>query len=632
MDKNHMTEKILNLTLEIIYLLTGEDFTVVSKSFSHSRMSGGSPRINDKKILEVIRKISELLTEEVPLRCQDVAVYFSMEEWQYMEAHQDLYKDVMVEDKQAFHSQDNSNAISTSWDLKKHMLSSDEGYSSSACTVKTANCIAKAAEDPKEPNLDQSVETSITTCHKCTQTEPDHSSEGSPLQKESELTYSTPKDPAVDFISGTPKPSEELDRANTDVYLITGQSQNIQVENHMEDKTAANEACPPIGQKNTGTHDHNSMWQPSCVSAYEKSNPPLNNLEIQYPSECVVVSSIATEENVVNTDVYAPSEMEQGSCQSLQVTEEPKTILFTNVFTPTDITSEELTSIKKELVTWEEDSLSFQEIYLPVDHIQESSVRPRGSGLTFRNDNLQIQFAASHVKMGCEKDSDDGFSPQQHAFVNVTIEDDNKDEMYREKLNNSESLLSFDENFNSGLSYTVPQMYNCPECKRTFSSSSNLVKHQVMCRGRKPHVCSGCGKCFASASYLVIHERIHTGERPFSCTHCGKSFSRKPDLVRHERIHTGERPFACPDCGKRFTSVSNIFMHRRIHTGVKPFPCSYCGKRFIKKSDLVRHEKIHLPQGPLPCPECGKLFETNHLLNKHMLSHGPEETLLQEGS
>ncbi|XP_077322285.1 gastrula zinc finger protein XlCGF66.1-like [Lithobates pipiens] len=103
-DRSHMTEKILNLTLEIIYLLTGERFPLV-KSGDHMTItvppcdSLKPERHNMEKILEVTKKMMELLTGEVPIRCQDVTVYFSMEEWEYLEGHKDLYKDVMMDNQ-----------------------------------------------------------------------------------------------------------------------------------------------------------------------------------------------------------------------------------------------------------------------------------------------------------------------------------------------------------------------------------------------------------------------------------------------------------------------------------------------------------------------------------------------------
>ncbi|KAM4011912.1 gastrula zinc finger protein XlCGF66.1-like [Anomaloglossus baeobatrachus] len=117
MDRDKMAERILHLTLEILFRLTGEDYTVVRKTSSErcqAPVSEGWGRplspiteppphppihedINDQKILELTYKMIELLTGEVPIRCQDVTVYFSMEEWEYLEGHKDLYKDVMME-------------------------------------------------------------------------------------------------------------------------------------------------------------------------------------------------------------------------------------------------------------------------------------------------------------------------------------------------------------------------------------------------------------------------------------------------------------------------------------------------------------------------------------------------------
>ncbi|XP_040293845.1 gastrula zinc finger protein XlCGF66.1-like [Bufo bufo] len=130
-NKSHITKIILNLTLEIIYMLTGEEYTVVKKTSSECLIPSSRPCLsegwnktqspmvesasdsvihdknNDQRILALTNKIVYLLTREVPIRCQDVTVYFSMEEWDYLEGHQDVYKDIMMETHQLLTSPGN---------------------------------------------------------------------------------------------------------------------------------------------------------------------------------------------------------------------------------------------------------------------------------------------------------------------------------------------------------------------------------------------------------------------------------------------------------------------------------------------------------------------------------------------
>ncbi|KAM3938581.1 gastrula zinc finger protein XlCGF66.1-like isoform 2-T2 [Leptodactylus fuscus] len=149
-DGNEISRRLLDFTLEIIYLLTGEDCKIVKKTSGdcvmsniHLHESGGWSRtqnpiteppphpliqeeINGQKILEVTNKMLELLTGEVPIRCQDVAVYFSMEEWEYLEGHKDLYKEVMMEDHQPLTSAGRSSKRTTPERCPSPLLPQDD--------------------------------------------------------------------------------------------------------------------------------------------------------------------------------------------------------------------------------------------------------------------------------------------------------------------------------------------------------------------------------------------------------------------------------------------------------------------------------------------------------------------------
>ncbi|KAG8553216.1 hypothetical protein GDO81_003321 [Engystomops pustulosus] len=76
--KKQMAEKILNHALGIIYLLTGEEYVMVKKNSPHTSM--------------------HLLTGDIPVKCGDISIYFSMEEWDYIEEHKDHYPNMATEE------------------------------------------------------------------------------------------------------------------------------------------------------------------------------------------------------------------------------------------------------------------------------------------------------------------------------------------------------------------------------------------------------------------------------------------------------------------------------------------------------------------------------------------------------
>ncbi|KAM9650698.1 zinc finger protein 746 isoform 1-T1 [Trichechus inunguis] len=163
-----------------------------------------------------------------------------------------------------------------------------------------------------------------------------------------------------------------------------------------------------------------------------------------------------------------------------------------------------------------------------------------------------------------------------------------------------------------------------PGWTKGFSHKPGPKKHPAAPPGGRPFTCATCGKSFQLQVSLAAHQRscglpngsgagtgtagptgaAGSGSRgdgsALRCGECGRCFTRPAHLIRHRMLHTGERPFPCTECEKRFTERSKLIDHYRTHTGVRPFACTVCGKSFIRKDHLRKHQRNHTAGAKAP--------------------------------
>ncbi|XP_008821001.1 zinc finger protein 324A [Nannospalax galili] len=175
--------------------------------------------------------------------------------------------------------------------------------------------------------------------------------------------------------------------------------------------------------------------------------------------------------------------------------------------------------------------------------------------------------------------------------------------------------------------HTAEKTFHCSECGKSFSHGSNLSQHRKIHAGGRPYACAQCGRRFCRNSHLIQHERTHTGEKPYACSLCGAAFSQGSSLFKHQRVHTGEKPFSCPQCGRAFSHSSNLTQHQLLHTGERPYRCGDCGKAFAKGAVLLSHRRIHTGEKPFVCTQCGRAFRERPALFHHQRIHTGEKAL-----
>ena len=86
--------------------------------------------------------------------------------------------------------------------------------------------------------------------------------------------------------------------------------------------------------------------------------------------------------------------------------------------------------------------------------------------------------------------------------------------------------------------------------------------------GARCHACPDCGKTFATSSGLKQHQHIHSSVKPFQCEVCLKAYTQFSNLCRHKRMHADCRQqIKCKDCGQAFSTVTSLSKHKRFCEG-----------------------------------------------------------------
>uniref|UniRef100_A0A8B9HSN5 Si:ch211-263k4.2 n=1 Tax=Astyanax mexicanus TaxID=7994 RepID=A0A8B9HSN5_ASTMX len=142
--------------------------------------------------------------------------------------------------------------------------------------------------------------------------------------------------------------------------------------------------------------------------------------------------------------------------------------------------------------------------------------------------------------------------------------------------------------------HTEEREYKCDQCPKAFNWKSNLIRHQMSHDSGKRFECENCDKVFTDPSNLQRHIRSqHVGARAHTCPECGKTFATSSGLKQHKHIHSSVKPFMCEVCHKSYTQFSNLCRHKRMHADCRTqIKCKDCGQMFSTTSSLNKHRRF----------------------------------------
>uniref|UniRef100_A0A6I8SQJ2 C2H2-type domain-containing protein n=1 Tax=Xenopus tropicalis TaxID=8364 RepID=A0A6I8SQJ2_XENTR len=516
-DKNEeRKERILNLTLEIIYLLTGEGYVIPKKKSPTVGLGAlhapGSviQKENDKKILELISNIIQLLTGEVAIRSEDVSIYFSLEEWEYIKGNKALYREgIKEEEPQQLRPLDGEYE-------DKREIPADLG--GTLCYNNEPSKIgAEGADFCADGNLTNSEISPVE------QPPPANGIKEEVASWEGGNQSDCSINPLTEQIQGTDTPTPIMGCS------LNNSSAGDYTPVVIKEEASSWEEEKPLAEGTQGTDTATLMGRSLNSSVFPKDTAHGTEEESD---------SWETDHNYCNINTEQPLGTDQSA---------PTMGCSLNTNSPAYYVSN---GIKEEVASWERGNQSdCRIITMPVTDQTTS-----GSGYSLYGGFSDTNNYGKTVS-GSKRSSPLRKPPVQGKFRCSVCN----------KLFRTKTTLTRHQRIHTG-----ERPYSCSDCGKRFARVCTLTVHQRIHTGEKPFTCADCGKRFSSLSQITEHRRIHTGEKPFSCSECGKCFAHRATLKKHKAIHAGEKLQACTECGLRFSCPQLLSDHLRTHARQKP--------------------------------------------------------------
>uniref|UniRef100_A0A8C5W9Q9 KRAB domain-containing protein n=1 Tax=Leptobrachium leishanense TaxID=445787 RepID=A0A8C5W9Q9_9ANUR len=323
-----------------------------------------------EKILELSNHIIRLLTGEVPIRCEDVTVYLSMEEWEYVERHKELYEEVMMEDHQPVITLDQSvsgefHAAVSLWDIGCENGSEILSNNVEKDLNKTRKGRAESATSTERESL---------------------ASEERHVPEKGIYPITEPPEYSPPDIKEEPASCDEGNLTDSDMYEPPEHTQTQYTSTY----TGAE----------SESHGEGDISHPDI-------SPLPEHTQTEYPSTDIKEESPTYGEgNLTDSDMYEPPEHTQTEYPSTDIKEESPTygegnLTDSDMYEPPEHTQTEYpsTDIKEESPTYGEGNLTDSDMYEPPEHTQtECSADNNGEYVKSNPNPVEINHSESLIE------------------------------------------------------------------------------------------------------------------------------------------------------------------------------------------------------------------------------------------